>query len=444
MFLRCACAACTAKVPQPFIPWPEPEDEVPAPLDSKASAHEDDAHFLAWHRRDPNLLLHKALYFALCAALAAYVPYLVQWMRSIGLSPLQAGSIFAIGQLTGMVGSPLLARLADSSEAHRRALLLAAMLGQIAALLAMSQCTSYGAVALCFVGCELCTVVIFPLLDASIQRLLTAVYGDASGYGATRAWGAAGWGIFGWVFGALYDNVGGHAQLFSFFAIAQLPCIALGAYLPLERRAASASSDRVAYTALLRWDFAAVALVLMLCSILLTALDLYRFSYLETLGATNELMGISLAAASLSETPFFFFTGAILSRTGVGRALIVCAVGYSVRYIWYAYLEDPRLTVPAELLHGVTFALSWSAGTQYIAEILPPELASTGQGLLSALVWGVGGSLGSLFGGGIVSSWGWQAMWLSGAALALAAASIMAAALAACPRKGVGAAPPAE
>ena len=122
--MRCACAACTAKVPQPFIPWPEPEDEAPAALASKASAHEDDAHFLAWHARDPNLLLHKALYFALCAALAAYVPYLVQWMRTIGLSPLQAGSIFAIGQLTGMVGSPLLARLADSSEAHRRALLL--------------------------------------------------------------------------------------------------------------------------------------------------------------------------------------------------------------------------------------------------------------------------------------------------------------------------------
>ena len=425
-----------------YVPWPEPEDLPPsAPCPAAGvSCSSDDAHFLAYHQRDPSLVLHKALYFLLCAALAAYVPYLVQWMQSVGLSPLEAGSIFALGQVTGIVAAPLLSRLADTSSAMRRALLLSAMACQVLALLAMSACTSYAAIAACFVACEVCTVTVFPLLDASIQRLLTAVHGSADGYGHTRAWGAAGWGLAGWAFGAAYDALGGHSHLFTFFALTQLPCLALAARLPLERRAASAASDAAAWTALLRLDFLAVAAVLTLCSLLLTALDLYRFSYLETLGASNALMGLSLAAASLSETPFFFFTQAILRRTGVGSALVVVALGYAARFAWYAALQDPRATVPAELLHGLTFALSWAAATQYVGELLPPELASTGQGVLSAIVWGVGGSLGSLYGGAAVGQWGWRAMWLGGVGIALAAAGLMAVTLVACParRKGAG------
>ena len=432
-------------MPREFIPWPEPQDEAedggagaptappPAPAPSSSP---DDAHFLAHHARDPHLLLHKALYFTLCAALAAYVPYLVQWMTAVGLTSLQAGSVFALGQCAGMLLAPLLARVADASERHRRALLLAATAGQAAALLTMRGCTSYAAIAACFVATEACTVTIFPILDASIQRLLCAVHGHSDGYGAVRAWGAAGWGLCGWAFGAAYDAVGDHSLIFPLFAAAQAPCLLLGAFLPLERRRATASSDALALRALARWDFAAVALVLGACSMLLTALDLYRFSYLETLGASNQLMGASLAAASLSEVPFFLFTGAILRATGVGRALVVCSLGYAARFAWYAYLRDPRLAVPAELLHGATFALSWAAATQYVGQLLPPELASTGQGLLSALVWGVGGALGSLFGGGLVQQGGWQAMWLAGAALALAAAAVMAAALVACPSRG--------
>ena len=406
-----------------YIPWPEPADEPAAP--SKASAAPEDAHFLAHHARDPHLLLHKALYFSSCAAIAAYIPYLVQWMRGVGLTPLEAGGVFAAAQGVSIFAAPLLARLADASAAWRRGVLVAALLAQMAALQAMARCTSFAAITACYIVAEAAIIAIFPILDASIQRLLIAVHGDANRYGNTRAWGAAGWGVFGWVFGALYDAQGGHARMFDFFALAALPCLPLALALPLERRSASAASDRAAWSALLRWDVAAFALVLMACSLLLTALDLFRFSYLETLGASNELMGLSLLAASLSETPFFFLTHAILERVSVGRAMVVVALGYAARFLWYMALTDARLTVPAELLHGVTFALGWAAATKYIGELLPPELASTGQGLMTSVIWGMGGMAGSLFGGGMVANFGWRAMWLAGALVGLAAAGVM-------------------
>jgi MFS family permease len=217
-----------------------------------------------------------------------------------------------------------------------------------------------------------------------------------------------------------------------YFALGQVPSIALACLIPLEKRPATKASDKKALLTLLRWDVAAFALVLTLCSLLLTCLDLFRFSYLETMGASNQLMGASLLAASVSETPFFFLTSAILGRISIGTAMVVVSVGYVARFLWYAFLTDPAYTVPAELLHGMTFALGWAAATKYITEILPPELSSMAMGLLTSVIWCLGGMAGSLFGGGMLHNFGFQAMWLTGAALGGVAAGIMVLQLAVC------------
>jgi PPP family 3-phenylpropionic acid transporter len=415
-----------------YVPWPEPEDNVVETRSAPAAAPED-AHFLEYHKRDPHLLVHKAFYCLSCAAIAAYIPFLVQWMtQSRGLTFSEAGGIFAIAQFITMFLSPLVARLADTSEAWRRRTFIGAQVLWVVALLAMRHSTTFPQIAACNLLAEVCATTIFPLLDASIQRLLTAVHGDASRYGNTRAWGAVGWGLGGWGFGALYDADGNKERFSLLFAAFMVPSICLALFIPMERRPATNASDKAACAALLRWDVAAFGLVIMLCSLLLTTLDLFRFSYLETLGASNQLMGISLLAASVSETPFFFFTAFILNKVSVGRAMVVVAAGYTARFLWYAYLSSPVYTVPAELLHGLTFALGWAAATKYITEILPPELASMGQGLLCSVIWCVGGLGGSLFGGGMLQTFGFRVMWLAGAALGGCAAGIMVLQLALC------------
>ena len=407
-----------------YVEWPEGDDEAP-PAPVRAVAPED-AHFIAYHARDPHLVVHKAFYCLSCAAIAAYIPFLVQWMvHSRGLTFSEAGGMFAFAQFTTMFLSPLISRLADTSEAWRRRTFVGAQVLWVAALLAMSRSTTPAQIAACNLLAEVCATTIYPLLDASIQRLLTAVHGDASRYGNTRAWGAVGWGLGGWGFGALYDADGNKDRFALLFTAFMVPAMGLSLLIPMERRPATRGSDRAACTALLRWDVAAFGLVVMLCSLLLTTLDLFRFSYLETMGASNQLMGASLLAASVSETPFFFLTSLILSKLSVGRAMVVVALGYTARFLWYAHLSSPVFTIPAELLHGVTFALGWAAATKYISEILPPELASMGQGLLTSVIWCMGGLGGSLFGGGMLHSFGFKAMWLVGAALGACAAGIM-------------------
>lgn len=100
-------------------------------------------------------------------------------------------------------------------------------------------------------------------------------------------------------------------------------------------------------------------------------------------------------------------------------------VGYALRFVFYSLLGEPPLvspwwTMPAELLHGLTFALGWAASTQYLANLLPAELSSSAQGLLAAIQWGLGSAVGSAGGGAVAREWGWRVMWRVFAGLAAA------------------------
>eukprot|EP00045_Choanoeca_perplexa_P006714 m.57958 g.57958 ORF g.57958 m.57958 type:complete len:104 (-) comp13753_c0_seq13:758-1069(-) len=54
-----------------------------------------------------------------------------------------------------------------------------------------------------------------------------------------------------------------------------------------------------------------------------------------------------------------------------------------------------------EPLHGVTFAVMWSAATRQAHAIAPPGLGTTMQGLLGGMHFGLGSALGALIGGSI-------------------------------------------
>ncbi|KAL4434055.1 hypothetical protein ABPG75_000496 [Micractinium tetrahymenae] len=149
----------------------------------------------------------------------------------------------------------------------------------------------------------------------------------------------------------------------------------------------------------------------------------YLFLFLDELGATGTLMGLCLSANCAAEVPVFFFSGRILERIGVERALQVAMGAYVVRlscYLALPLLPSPWFVLPVELLQGLTFALAWSAGTVHVKRIAPPHLRGTVQSIFSGLYTGVGAGLGGLGGGLLYGSFGASALFRS-AALTLAA-----------------------
>ena len=108
----------------------------------------------------------------------------------------------------------------------------------------------------------------------------------------------------------------------------------------------------------------------------------FLFLYLtEHLGASSTLLGLTLLVSCCGEAPFFFMAKRVQEKIGIRGMVAAAHIGYIARVLWYSFVTNPWAVLPAEILHALTFAAMWAAGIAYAAEIAPPGLEATGQGV---------------------------------------------------------------
>ena len=130
-------------------------------------------------------------------------------------------------------------------------------------------------------------------------------------------------------------------------------------------------------------------------------IDAFLFLRLTALGASGPLLGLARFIMCAFEVPCFHVAGTLHKRLGTFLLLALCQLAFVVRFVWYAFLVDPLLVLPAEVLHGVTFAVTWSTALVFADRVAPPK----GKAFLIAVVegahWGLGSGCGALVGGHI-------------------------------------------
>ncbi|CAN0075716.1 unnamed protein product, partial [Discosporangium mesarthrocarpum] len=135
-------------------------------------------------------------------------------------------------------------------------------------------------------------------------------------------------------------------------------------------------------------------------------IDTFLFVRLEELGGSGVCMGWARLVMCFAEVPFFFLASPMIKRLGIRGTVLITEVAYLTRFIWYTILKNPWMVLPAEVLHGLTFAAMWAATLEYATKIAPAGLTSTVQGMVTGIHWGLGFGLGSVVGGFIYSSLG--------------------------------------
>jgi len=91
------------------------------------------------------------------------------------------------------------------------------------------------------------------------------------------------------------------------------------------------------------------------------AITLYLFLWLQDLGASNFLMGLTMVFTTVGEAPCFYVYVTVLKKLGPKRILGIGSMAYIIRMLWYALLgvgklQSPWLVFLVEFLHGLTFA----------------------------------------------------------------------------------------
>lgn len=76
-------------------------------------------------------------------------------------------------------------------------------------------------------------------------------------------------------------------------------------------------------------------------------------------------------------------------------------------------MTDPLILLFLQPLHGITFAILYTAAIHYISKIVPDYLIGTGHLLLANVFFSISGIIGSLVGGIVFEQYGGNVLYLS-------------------------------
>ncbi len=341
------------------------------------------------------------------AAVAFVIPFLVLYYQSLGFSGGQIGLVTGLAPLVTMVSAPFWTGLADQTRRHR--LILSALLfASTIVLLIIPQFSAFAPILLLVLLYSACAAPLTSFIDSATMFML----GDHKDlYGRVRLGGSIGFGVAALVAGVYVQNNGLSSAfwggaLFLFLALLTSQKLTFGAGhagASIWRGMHRLISDR-------RWLlFLTLALM---GGLALAATSAYFFPYLKEIGTPESLMGLALTIGTLSELPVFFFGNRLLQRFTANGLLLLAMIITGLRLIAFALVHTYEAALLLQALSGLTFPAMWIAGVAYADQYAPPGMHSTAQGLLGAMVFGLGSAIGGFIGGPILENLGGQAVFL--------------------------------
>eukprot|EP00730_Choanoeca_flexa_P014900 TRINITY_DN6686_c0_g1_i1.p1 TRINITY_DN6686_c0_g1~~TRINITY_DN6686_c0_g1_i1.p1 ORF type:complete len:432 (+),score=61.62 TRINITY_DN6686_c0_g1_i1:72-1367(+) len=410
-------------------------------------------------------LIHvRALYFVQCLAACCVSNFIVVYFKAKGLDVHEIGLIIGgIYPFVQLLGGPFFCALADRVRRPKTVVLTSLLLGTTGTccLLFVDGFQDTAIVTGCatFLGSA-----VNPMLDSTTMRTLTDNGADLEHYGQYRVFGAIGWGISALAIGPMIDSLGidwlfyDYAIFSCFFFLllalfdlktdasvrddddAHKPHIIAepneaivsvqaaedndGETLPLLDGRKELTTTEYFRTLCGRPGALAFFVLVVTMGVAKGTIDAFLFIYLQDMGASGLLLGLTLAVTTVSEIPFFFYSGPILRRVGAVSTCLMALLAYAARLGYYSLIPSPWYVLPAELLHGLTFGLSWAAMAAHSAVLAPKGYTSTTQGLASALFFGLGFGSGALAGGFIAAEVGFRTLFLGVGVMTFAAACL--------------------
>jgi len=356
--------------------------------------------------RLPPRLWPSAYYFIYFSAYAALSPFQALYFQSRGLSGGQIGLLLGMTPLIMVLAAPLWTGLADLTRRHRT-VLLATLVGAAALAAAIPTIRP---TAWLFLTVALFAFFAAPLSPMADSATLSMLGGDGNKYGRVRIWGTLGWGLAGPLVGALMQSQG---LSWSYWIYAAGLCLLL---LPGSRLTFSQARSGAPFLQGMRRLLADRRWLLFLFlavagGISFAANGIYMGILMNDVGGTSTLVGVALFVATVSELPMMFFSHRLLERLKPrGLFILAVAIG-AARCLLYVFVHAPAGIIAVQLLHGMTSPALLVAGVNYAAVNAPPGLEATAQGVFSAVLLGLGGTLGNLTGGVLIGRFGPEGMY---------------------------------
>jgi PPP family 3-phenylpropionic acid transporter len=171
----------------------------------------------------------------------------------------------------------------------------------------------------------------------------------------------------------------------------------------------------------LRWFLAGTALHWIAC----IPYNLTFSIFIVSLGLPPSVVGISVGLGVAAELGVMLLYPRLADRIAPRHLLALAFVASALRWGGLALATSAPAIVALSLLHGMTFGAFYVTGIAFLARRVPPHLRASGQGLFSALTFGLGGLVGYTTAGAGYDWLGGHRLFAVAGVLELAAAALV-------------------
>ena len=273
------------------------------------------------------------------------------------------------------------------------------------------------------------TIVAAPAQALADTVTLQSLGSETHKYGGVRLWGSLGWGIGGFSVGAAVsttyrENHCGEAVIdygpcFYVYAAGMSVAFLFATQFQFDQaQLTQDSSTDILKTANISEglkifrspQFCFVLFIAFFCGSATGFIETFLFWYLHELGGGQLLFSVINGLNCAAEVFVFFISDKLICLLGYINVIYLALFCYSVRFIYFYFVENPWVVLPAELLQGITTAALWSSCVSYVG--LHPGASNTVQGILNGVYMGLGFATGGFLGGLLVHIAGMKSSFL--------------------------------
>lgn len=346
-------------------------------------------------------------YFLFYAAMSSFIPFIVLFYQGLNFNGTQIGLLTGIPPLITLIGAPFLAGVADAKRRHRLIMSLGIVIAIVATFIEQWM-TGFFIILILVLLVNFFFAPVNSLADSATIAMLGE---EKSMYGRIRLGGTIGWGVMAPIAGVLIDNYGLKLAFWSFSVLMLINLlVAQKVVYETPEHTTEETHDIRFFLTSRRW------ITFLLSSFLggfgVLTVTTYLFPHMAEMGASESLMGVASAIATVTEFPIFFFGNRLIKRFTSYRLFLLALVLMGVRSLLFAWVSAPFGIVILQALGGTIFPAMWLAGVAYADEHAPAGLKSTAQGLLGSVTYGFSSAIGGFIGGLLLESIGGRGLFL--------------------------------
>ena len=334
-------------------------------------------------------------YFFYFAILGVLVPYWGLYLKSVGFSAQDIGSLMALLMISRIVAPLVWGWIADH-RASRMSVVRAASLLTAAAFTGVFFGTHFWWLATVMLLFSFFWHASLPLVEVSTMNHLGSQPGA---YGRVRLWGSMGFIVSVLVLGKVIDSHG------PWWVLPALLVLMVGSWLyslslPESRlNGPVVHPDRLMKT-MLRPEVVAFLVACVLMQISHGPYYTFYSIYLEANGYSKSLIGMLWALAVLCEIGVFLLMQRLLLRVALRPILLASFFLAALRWLLIGlFPHHLSMLIIAQMLHAATFGAFHASAMQMVHRFFTGRHQHRGQAIYGSASFGIGGAVGSFYSG---------------------------------------------